>query len=73
MSISKWIEKSKLQAIQKDIETSVNGIVSSAARLPYDKQLEAIERMKKQMEERRDSINKEVAEINKTILSLNRI
>ena len=58
-----YIDKSRQEQIRSDIETSINSIVSTTKRLPYSKQVEAVERIKQSFKQRKIELEEELEEV----------
>lgn len=65
-----YFDKAKQEQIRADIETSINSIVSTAKRLPYSKQVEAVERIKQSLKQRKIELEEELEDVKDCILKM---
>ena len=65
--LTNYITESRKSQIEKDIETTLNGIVMKTNELPYHKQVEAIERIRKAMQAEKEELSERVVEIDRCL------
>ena len=65
--ISDYIKKAHQQDVERRIEETLSKSTEVILTLPYAKQAEAIERIKKGMLEERKSLNRQLSELNRCI------
>lgn len=68
--LKNYLDKAKQEQIRADIETSINAIVSTTRRLPYQKQVEAVERIISSLEQRKVELEEELKEVEQCINKL---
>ena len=68
--IKAYIDKSKAEAIENDIQSTINGIVAKCSKLPYKRQLEAVGRIKSALAERKTELEEELSEVNEILTKI---
>lgn len=68
--IRNYLDKSKAEEIEQNIQTSINAIVSKCSALPYDRQLEAVNRIKEGLSKRKSELEEELSELDSVINKL---
>ena len=69
--LKNYLDKAKQEQIRADIETSINAIVSTTRRLPCQKQVEAVERIKQSLKQRKIELEEELKEVEQCIEKIN--
>lgn len=69
--INNWVERRKKEQEVVEIESTIHAVLKWTKKLPYEKQVEVVQKIKQSMEATKIAFEDEVKEINKCLIKIN--